>query len=106
MRFPLTFALLSAALMCSLDSTGHAQAPTPTQTPPASISKHSCVSCHKTIYDSLELRSVISVTALLSTSSLVSADRMVTLLSPTLTTIPTTPPLVTILSLGLSDLSN
>ena len=33
MRFPLTFALLSAALMCSLDSTGHAQAPTPTQTP-------------------------------------------------------------------------
>src|SRR5215510_6635359 len=29
MRFPVTLSLLGAALLCSLDSTGHAQAPTP-----------------------------------------------------------------------------
>ena len=33
MRFPMTFALLSAALLCALDSTGRAQAPAPTRTP-------------------------------------------------------------------------
>jgi alcohol dehydrogenase (cytochrome c) len=33
MRCPITLSLLSAVLLCALDSTGHAQAPTPTRTP-------------------------------------------------------------------------
>jgi alcohol dehydrogenase (cytochrome c) len=33
MRCPVTLSLLSAALLCALDSTGRAQAPTPTRTP-------------------------------------------------------------------------
>src|SRR5262245_66645734 len=33
MRFPVTLSLLGAARLCSLESTGHAQAPTPPRTP-------------------------------------------------------------------------